>query len=71
MKTFVGKIEVDLEGLRNKKVKGPPKKQKEKQGVVSYKLTQVKKLMDKIYEISNSIEHLDPSQVKNLKVMLS
>jgi hypothetical protein len=39
LKNQVVKLEADLESLRNKKVKGPPKKQKEKQGQMSYKLT--------------------------------
>jgi hypothetical protein len=39
VKNQVVKLEADLESLRNKKVKGPPKKQKEKQGQMSYKLT--------------------------------
>jgi hypothetical protein len=60
MKGHVGKIEGELDVLRNKKVKGPPKKQKEKQGVVSNQLSIAKKLKERIEEVTNSIEHLEP-----------
>jgi len=46
--------------MRNKKIKGPPKKQKEKQGALSYKLTHAKKLRDKIEEINNSLDFIEP-----------
>jgi hypothetical protein len=59
LKNQVIKVEGDLENLRNKKIKGPPKKQKEKQGQMSYKLTQVKKMRDKIEEITNSLDYLE------------
>ena len=58
--------------MRNKKVKGPPKKQKEKQGALSLKVSQAKKMRDRIEEIANSLEYVDPlTQTKNLKAMLA
>ena len=72
VKTQVAKLETDLETMRNKKVKGPPKKQKEKQGALSLKVSQAKKMRDRIEEIANSLEYVDPlTQTKNLKAMLA
>lgn len=38
--------------------------------MVTAKLNQAKKAKERVDEIFNSIEHLEPSQVKNLKVLL-
>ena len=70
-KQQASKQEAELEVLRNKKVKGPPKKQKEKQVVLSSKVTQVKKMRDRTEEIVNNLEHIDLQQVKNLKSLLA
>lgn len=71
MKGQALKIEADLDNLRNKKMKGTSKKQKEKQGMVNYKLTQVKKQKEKIEEVSSSLELIDGSLIKNLKHLLT
>ena len=39
MKGIISKLETDLENAKNKKIKGTSKKQKEKVGVINYKLT--------------------------------
>jgi hypothetical protein len=64
-------LETELETSKNKKVKGTSKKQKEKIGGVTYKLTQNKKIKDKLEEIANSIDSLEKNAIKNLKIALS
>lgn len=69
-KQSVAKLEGELEVLRNKKVKGPPKKQKEKQVALSAKVTAAKKIRDRIEEVTNNLDYIELNSVKNLKSLL-
>ena len=72
IKKQIESLEVDQDNLRNKKQKGTSKKVKEKQGIISYKITQVKKLKDRVEEITNSaVDVVDVNSTKNLKLLLA
>ena len=50
---------------------GTLKKQKEKVGTINYKVTIAKKFRDKIEEVIQYIDLIDPTLMKNLKVKIS
>lgn len=67
MKGMITKLESDLENAKSKKIKGTAKKQKEKVGMINYKLTQSKKIKEKIEEITNNLEFVEKGSMENLK----
>lgn len=72
IKKQIEALEGDQDNLRNKKQKGTSKKVKEKQGIISYKITQVKKLKDRVEEVMNSaVDVIDGNCTKNLKLLLA
>jgi Not1 N-terminal domain, CCR4-Not complex component len=70
LKQQVLRVELELEQLRNKKSKAPPKKQKERQVMLSARLTTLRKLRDRNEEIMSSLEFIDAKEIKNAKVVL-
>jgi hypothetical protein len=69
---FMQKLEAELDAQRSKKIKGTTsKKQKEKKEMeLNYKLTQAKKLMEKIEELKTSMEFIEGGTIKDLKEYL-
>lgn len=70
VKGLIVKFETDLDNAKKQKAKGTSKKQKEKVGVINYKLTQGKKLKEKLNDLTNSLEYLEGNHIKNLKILL-
>lgn len=65
------KQEEELDSAKNKKNKGTAKKQNIKIGAINYKLTQMKKLKEKLEELVSQTEYLtEGSQLKGLKNMM-
>lgn len=70
MNTLITKLETDLDNAKSKKIKGTAKKQKEKVGMINYKLTQSKKIKDKMEELQNSLEFVEGGSLSHLKTCL-
>ncbi len=51
MNPYISQLQQDHETTKNKKVKGPQKKQNQKLGVALYKLNNAKKVKEKIDEV--------------------
>lgn len=71
LKLLICKVEEELEGSKNKKVKGATsKKQKEKVGAINNKLTSTKRVKERIDDITNQIEFIEGGTIGKLRDLL-
>ena len=70
MRLLFQKLEEELDSAKSKKVKGTSKKQKEKVGSINYKLTQVKKIKDKLDELALQMDYIDGGTIKQLRGLM-
>jgi predicted transcriptional regulator len=72
MKILINRAEEELEGSKNKKVKGATsKKQKEKTGNLAGKLSQTRKIKEKIDELLLQMDFVEGGAITVLKELLT
>jgi hypothetical protein len=72
LKPYISKIEIELEASKNKKIKGTTsqkaKERKEKE--LNYKLSQIKKLKERVEELEGKIEFNEINTFELIKKLL-
>lgn len=67
LKKAIGKVEDEVNNIRNKKIRGTTKKQKDMLKTLNSKLTLMRATRDKCEELSQTMEFLEGDAIKPLK----
>lgn len=70
VKQQIQRVEAELDVLRSKKGKAPPKKQKDRLAYLSTRVTSLRKIRDKNEELMNNLDVLEVREVKKIKAAL-
>ena len=70
MAPYIQHLQTEHENTKNKKVKGPQKRQNQKVGVALFKLNTARKIKEKVDELVGHLDFLESSHLKDIKSCL-